>query len=144
MRAGRTNVSTGLYGPTPETDATVRIDLAVTTVAAPPAVKVATIADNGKTVRLLPGQDLVVQLEGESASSGFAWTPMKLAMNASLTLVANTALEETCAPLMPGCPRDRELTYVTRMAGTSILDIGLFGPASTVASKRLRIAVVSR
>lgn len=130
LKAGSTMVNTSLYGPEPETDAVIHINLKVMSVELPPAPRVLTFADSGKKIYLKQGQDLVVKLDGESASTGFSWVPMNVASSAGIKLAASRAFEETCAPAVVGCPSVREITYVQKKMANTKVTINLEGPSS--------------
>ncbi|MCW2972990.1 MAG: hypothetical protein JWN72_1263 [Thermoleophilia bacterium] len=143
-KAGTAHVSVGLYGPEPETDATVRIDLDVTTKARPPAAKVVVDPKVGATVTLAKGQDLVVRLTGESGSTGYVWHPLAPLPTAATRRVSSVLYPARCAAGAVGCPSVREFTYVNARPGATMVSAELTGPGSTEANAMLRLTVITR
>jgi len=140
--AGKATVSTGLYGPTPETDATVRITLAVTTHAPALEPKVVTVAANNARVVLAKDQELVVRLAGEQG--GFVWKPFAFTSAPNVQLIANTPIRLSCAAMLIGCGGERRLTYVNLRAGSTVIQMGLFGPGQTAPGRRFMVTVITR
>lgn len=83
---------------------------------------VVTAADAGKTVALDVGQSLIVKLDAQTASTGFAWEP-DAASTPLLAFSGSTQSKANTPPGMVGGAATQSLTFVARAAGEGELKL---------------------
>ena len=107
---------------------------------AAPKTRILTVKDSGKTVTLVPGQRLRIELE-VCYSCGYHWETTRAPSKQVLTRQKQLQRGNGCAAPCAGGSATTIFRYLGRAAGRTSLRLSYIPPGSTKPAKRFNLTV---